>query len=98
MEKITKTTLKKAASSLLLDMTETQYDVLEKEFEILVRQMDLIGRIAGIDETEPMTFPFEVTTDDMREDIPDQPIAAADILRSAGHVEANQIKVPKVVG
>jgi hypothetical protein len=35
----------------MLDMTEEQYALLENEFEILLRQMDLIGNIVGIDES-----------------------------------------------
>ncbi len=82
----------------MLDMTEEQYALLENEFEILLRQMDLIGNIVGIDEVAPMTFPFEVTTEAMREDIPADPTSQADILMNVGFVEDHQIKVPKVVG
>lgn len=98
MQKITRSLLKKAAHGIMLDMTEEQYALLENEFEILLRQMDLIGNIVGIDEVAPMTFPFEVTTEAMREDIPADPTSQADILMNVGFVEDHQIKVPKVVG
>jgi aspartyl/glutamyl-tRNA(Asn/Gln) amidotransferase C subunit len=82
----------------MLDMTEEQYALLENEFAILLRQMDLIGNIVGIDEVAPMTFPFDVATDQMREDIPSTPTSQTDILSNVGFVEDHQIKVPKVVG
>ncbi len=98
MQKITRSLLKKAAHGIMLDMTEEQYALLENEFEILLRQMDLIGNIVGIDEVAPMTFPFEVATEAMREDIAADPTSQADILMNVGFVEDHQIKVPKVVG
>jgi Asp-tRNA(Asn)/Glu-tRNA(Gln) amidotransferase C subunit len=45
-----------------------------------------------------MTFPFEVATEAMREDIAADPTSQADILMNVGFVEDHQIKVPKVVG
>ncbi|MFA5235309.1 MAG: Asp-tRNA(Asn)/Glu-tRNA(Gln) amidotransferase subunit GatC [Bacilli bacterium] len=98
MQKVTRSLLKKAAHNIMLDMTEEQYALLEAEFTILLAQMDLIGHIVGIDDVAPMTFPFDETTEWMREDIPSSPTSAADILKNAGFVEDHQIKVPKVVG
>ncbi len=98
MKEINKNVLKDAAHRLLFDMTEEQYDVLEKEFTILVKQMDLIGHIEGIDDYQPMTFPFEVSTSYMREDIPETPLPREVALANAKDVVDGQIKLPKVVG
>ena len=98
MKEITKEVLKQAAGKLMFEMTDGQYDLLEIEFGTLLRQMSLIGEISGIDDAIPMTFPFPVVTEAMREDTPQEPTPAKDILRNAAHVEENQIKVPKVVG
>ncbi len=98
MKEIDKNILKKAARNLLFEMTEAQYDLLEIEFSTLLSQMDLIGQIANIDLAEPMTFPFDITRTSLREDEPRQPLEPSDILKNAGNVLDNQIKVPKVVG
>lgn len=98
MKEINKNVLKDAAHRLLFDMTEEQYDVLEKEFTVLVKQMDLIGSIEGIDDYEPMTFPFDVSTSFMREDIPEPPLQREVALANAKDVVDGQIKLPKVVG
>jgi len=98
MDKITISMLKKAAKAILLDMSASEYEVLAQEFDILLRQMDLIGNIKGIDDTVPMTFPFEAATSWMRPDEPVPPEPASDILKNAGTTLADQIKVPKVVG
>jgi len=98
MEKISIAVLKKAAHTLLLDMSEEEYALLQSEFDILLNQMDLIGNIKGIDDSAPMTFPFDVTTESMREDAPQDPTPVAEVLKNTGHVYADQVKLPKVVG
>jgi len=98
MKTISKDILKKAASKLLFDMTEAQYALLEDEFGTLLSQMDLIGKIPDIDSVAPMTFPFDTGNAFMREDVPEAPALVSDILKNAGHVEDDQIKLPKVVG
>jgi aspartyl/glutamyl-tRNA(Asn/Gln) amidotransferase C subunit len=60
--------------------------------------MELIGKISGIDDAQPMTIPFEVMTSALRPDIPEKPTPVSDIIKNAAHTEDNQIKVPKVVG
>lgn len=98
MKEINKNVLKDAANRLLFDMTEEQYDVLEKEFAILTKQMNLIGQIKGVDEFEPMTFPFDVSNDLLREDVPSTPLPREVALQNAKDIVDGQIKLPKVVG
>ncbi len=98
MKAITKEVLKDAASRLMFDMSDEQYDTLEKEFEIIIKQMKLIGEIPDVDNVEPMTFPFDVTTDFLREDEVTEPLTKSDALKNAKDVLDGQIKLPKVVG
>ncbi len=98
MKKIDKNVLKDAANRLLFDMTEEQYEVLEKEFVVLTKQMELIGQMEGLEDVEPMTFPFDVSTDYMRDDIPETPLPREVALANAKEVVDGQIKLPKVVG
>lgn len=93
---ITKENLKDYANKLMFDMEENEYETLEKEFEILIQQMDLIGNIEGVNEVEPMTFPFEIDTV-LRDDINSKNIDIDDALSNCDSVKNREIKVPKVV-
>ena len=98
MDKITKEVLKKCARGLMFDMTEEQYDVLEQEFSLVLEQMELMDKDGDLDSYSPMTFPFDVTTDFLREDDELDCITREEALSNAKDVLENQIKLPKVVG
>lgn len=97
MKEYNKEVLKDAAHRLLFDMSEAEYDTLLKEFDIIIKQMKLIGSNSSIDEYEPMTFPFECTTDFLREDEPTEPLTRDKALKNANSKAGGQIKLPKVV-
>ena len=94
---VTKDDLKKYARLLMFDMDDLEYETLESEFEIILKQMDLIGKIEGISEVEPMTFPFGLNDVALREDVVNNTIDFDDLKINAKEVQASQIKVPKVV-
>lgn len=98
MKKVDKNVLKEAANKLMFDMSEEQYDTLLEEFEIIIKQMELISDIPGVDDAEPMTFPFDVASSFLREDIPEEPLNREDTLKNAKDVVDGQIRLPKVVG
>lgn len=98
MKKVDKEVLKTAANKLMFDMADNQYDTLLEEFDIITQQMELISMLPSIDETEPMTFPFDVTTSFLREDIATKPLDRDEALSNAGDVVDGQIRLPKVVG
>lgn len=98
MKPISKEVLKDAANRLMFDMSDEQYDLLLAEFGTIISQLELIGKIEGVDKSVPMTFPFDVTIDYLREDEPETPLDKEDVLRNAGSVKDGQIKLPKVVG
>lgn len=89
--------LKDAAHRLLFDMSEEEYNTLLNEFDIIIKQMKVLGEQENIDNIEPMTFPFECSTSFLREDIPSTPLSREDALRNANHKAGGQIKLPKVV-
>lgn len=97
MKEITVEVLHDAANRLLFDMSEEEYATLLEEFGILTKQMDKIGEIEGIDEQEPMTFPFNCTTTYLREDVAETPLPRDEALANAGSKQDGQIKLPKVV-
>lgn len=97
MKTVTKDVLKSTANKLMFDMSDEQYDQLVGEFDILIKQMNLIGEIEGVDTAEPMTFPFDVTNDYLREDVATLPENKDEVLRNAADVVDGQIRLPKVV-
>lgn len=94
---ITKDKLKDYASKLMFDMNDSEYETLEKEFEIILKQMELIGKIENIKDVEPMTFPFPIEGVNFREDVPTESLEIEDVLKNAKDVENSMVKVPKVV-
>ncbi len=97
MKTITKSVLKDAATRLLFDMSDEQYQTLYEEFGTLTKQMAKIGEIPGLDHFEPMTFPFDCSTTFLREDVAEDPLPREQALANAGSKKDGQIKLPKVV-
>ena len=97
MKTITMDVLKDAANRLLFDMSDEQYKTLYEEFQILTKQMETIGKIEGLENYAPMTFPFDCSTTFLREDVEEKPLPREDALKNAGNKQDNQIKLPKVV-
>ncbi len=90
--------LKKCANNLMFDMSSEQYELLLKEFDVITKQMEVLGEIEGLDNITPMTFPFDVTTSYLREDVPEDGLSKEEVLRNAKDIVEGQIKLPKVVG
>lgn len=97
MKNINKETLKMASNKLMFDMSEEQYNHLLNEFDVIVSQMNLIGKIEGVDNATPMTFPFDVTSTKLREDVATTPLDRDVALRNAKDVVDGQIRLPRVV-
>ena len=97
MKEINKNVLKDAANRLLFDMSDEQYEMLLEEFGVIQDQFRLISKIPGVDDATPMTFPFDVTIDVLREDEPVIPLEKSDVLKNAGSTKDGQIKLPKVL-
>ena len=89
--------LKDAANRLLLDMSESEYETLLSEFDIVTKQMKPLGDNKELDKIEPMVYPFEVFTTEMREDEAEQPLSREEALRNSQRKVGGQIKLPKVV-
>ena len=98
MKEISLELLKQCANNLMFDMKEEEYQTLLNEFDVLSKQMELIGEIDNLDNQEPMTFPFPCETDFLREDVETEPLPVRKALKNAKQVAEGQIKLPKVVG
>ena len=94
--KISKEELKKLANRLMYDMSDEDYELLEKEFEVYGKYIEIIENIDVTDVT-PMTFPFFYESIGLREDEPDEVLSTEDVLKNAHDVFDNQVKVKKVI-
>ena len=94
---IEKEKLKKYARLLMFEMNDEEYTTLQEEFEVILKQMDLIGKIDGIENVEPMTYPFPLEDVCLREDEVVDELEIDEILQNSGSNLYNQVKLPKVV-
>ena len=96
---MTKDRLELLAKKLMFEMNDEEYTTLLNEFDIILKQMDLIDRIEDIDTVLPMTYPFDLALDDtfLREDIPSNEICFNDMKINVKDYDSNMVKVPKVV-
>jgi len=92
-----KETLVMLANKLMFTMEDSEYDTLLDEFEVILKQMDLIGKIPNISDVEPMVYPFELDNVLLREDEVVDELSIDDILSNSGSNLYNQVKLPKVV-
>ncbi|MDO5569237.1 MAG: Asp-tRNA(Asn)/Glu-tRNA(Gln) amidotransferase subunit GatC [bacterium] len=94
---IEKEKLKSYASKLMFDMKDEEYETLQREFDVILKQMELISLIDGIKDVEPLTFPFELEEAKFREDEVKDVISVDEALFNVKDKLHNQVKVPKVV-
>ena len=78
--------LKVLASKLMFTMDESEYDTLVNEFDVILKQMDLIGEILTIRDVEPITYPFPLDGVCLREDVVKDELPVDDILSNSGEV------------
>lgn len=94
---VTKEKLRDYAAKLMFDMKDEEYETLLGEFEILLKQMDIIGNIENIKDVEPMTFPFKNFDATLREDEVGDYLTVSEVLANAKYEVNDQVKVPRVV-
>ena len=98
MQKITRDNIQDYALKLMFKMKDEEFDSFEKEFETIIKHMDLIGQIDGIENIDPMTFPFMNKDINYRNDEPNNTLTTEDAVKNAKDVVYDEVKVPKVVG
>lgn len=100
MKEVNKGVLKDAASRLLFDMKDEEYETLLNEFDIITKQLKLMDEIKGLNEVEPMSFPyidesFSLLRDD--ETLDEDLVNKDEMLNNAKVYKDGQVKLPKVV-
>lgn len=87
---------RKLANQLMFDLSDEEVVELDKEFETLLKQIDLLETV-DTEGVEPMVYPFETPTSFLREDTVDHIISQEDALKNVKKARAGHILVPKVV-
>ena len=99
MSNFTKEKIDKYASDLLIGLTDEERDMIQSEFDLIEKNMDLINEIPNIKETEIMSYPFEMEVTSLRsDDEVGEQIKIEDLLSNCDRVEGREVEVPKVVG
>ena len=81
----------------MFDMSDEEYETLQQEFDIIIKQMELISKIEKIEAVEPMTFPFITGEAKLREDKVAEYLTVDEVLSNTKHQVDDQVKVPRVV-
>ena len=97
MIKVTKKVLLDASKKMMIEMSEEEYDTLLQEFELITEQINIISTIEGIDEVEPMVFPYPVSTSFLREDEVIESISQDEVLKNVKDTKDGFICLSKVV-
>lgn len=94
---IEKEKLRDYARKLMFDMNEAEYETLQNEFDVIIKQMELISHIDNIKDVKPMTFPYVTYQAKLRSDEIGEPLTVGEVLMNTKHQVKDQVKVPKVV-
>lgn len=89
--------LKRCARRIMLDITEEDYEKLEKELKIILDGTKGFSKIENLEQVEPLVFPIIDDNKILREDKVEASLDTDDVLRSSAYNYLNQVKIPKVV-
>ena len=95
---ITIDNLKDYSKKLEFNMKEEEYATLKDEFDILLKQVELIDSVPGIKDYEPMSFPFPLEDAYLREDEVTMSLDRKEAFSNCKDVKDDCVSVPKVVG
>ena len=98
MIKISKSIIRQCAKNMMFDLTSDEVDTIFNEFDTVYAQVNFLSSIKGVDEVEPMTFPYKEHQHKLADDIPLKPLKRNLALKNSNTAFGNQIKLPKVVG
>lgn len=98
MSNFTKEQINKFANDLLIGLSEEETEMIQSEFDEIEKNMDLINEIPNIKDIEPLSYPFEMILEDLREDTDEEEgVEINNLLSNADQFEGREIEVPKVV-
>ena len=89
--------LKKLGRKTMFDIHDDEMEALVHEYEVFMNHVKALEAIET-DGVQPLAFPYVIETTYLRDDNESHVISREDALKNAKCVQANQVKVPKVVG
>lgn len=94
----TKEKINEYADKLLIGLTDEECTMIQSEFDLVSKNMDLINEIDDIKSSEILSFPFDMEIDDLYDgkDTINE-IEPEDLLRNCDKYEGREVVVPKVV-
>ena len=98
MSKFTKEMVDNYADKLLIGLSEEENQMVLDEFDAIDENLDLVNKIEGISEVEPMTHCLDDFIYELREDVVVASPSIEDILSNSDDTTEREIVVPKVVG
>ena len=98
MSKFTKEMVNDYADKLLIGLTEEENQMVLDEFEIIDQNIDLINKIPGIEEVEPMTHCLDDFIYELREDVVEESVPIEELLQNCEYRTDREVSVPMVGG
>ena len=96
MEKFSKEKLKQLANLVMFELSDSECEELQEDFETYLCQLDLLNKI-NTDEVEEMVYPFEIPTTYIRDDETVYTISQENAMKNVPNSSENYVVVPKVV-
>lgn len=98
MNKFTKEMVDNYADKLLIGLSDEENEMVLKEFNTIDDNLDLVNKIEGISEVEPMTHCLDDFEYELRDDVVEQSPDIEALLSNSDDTTDREIVVPKVVG
>jgi aspartyl/glutamyl-tRNA(Asn/Gln) amidotransferase C subunit len=98
MNKFTEEMVDNLADKLLIGLSREENKMVLDEFVTIDENLDLVNKIEGINEVEPMTHCLDDFVYELREDIVQESVPIEDLLANSDDTTDSEIVVPKVVG
>lgn len=86
----------KLAKTLLFEVSDIEYEEMHEELNRNISDIEKISKVSGINEVEPMFYPFDTLVSPREDKVIDE-LSCEDILKNVSSKQYNQTKLPKVV-
>ena len=98
MNKFTEEMVDNYADKLLIGLSREENKMVLDEFATIDENLDLVNKIEGISDVEPMTHCLDDFIYELREDVVVDSPDIEDLLANSDDTTDREIVVPKVVG
>ena len=98
MTKFSKEIVDDLADKLLIGLSEEENEMVLKEFHSIDENLDLLNKIEGLENAEPMTHCLDDFEYVLRDDVIEESVPIEEWLRNSDENDGDEIEVPKVVG